>query len=176
MKAWYCLPLIAALAACSAPEEGTGAENPAEMADGAFSEDNLPVSEACFADMPSALLEPGQTLIERGPSGMVRVSSALDGETADFAFQIATLSEPHREVIDGAAADFFRAAGDRHDFSTDEVIYHRSRDGTFCAVMRDEAVGQALTAAAASVQAELDTAPAEEVPAGDMAAEDTPQD
>ncbi|WP_203290839.1 hypothetical protein [Maricaulis parjimensis] len=161
MKTWIALSGLTALAliaACSAPEPAD-TEVSETGAGSVFSEDNLASSEACFADAPSTLLEPGQTLIERGPSGIVRVSHNLDAAPADYEFAIISLSEPQRRIIDDAGANFFRAAGDAHDYATDEVIYHRSRDGTFCAVVRDEAVGSALAEAAATVQADIDATP-----------------
>lgn len=161
MKTWIALPALAVLSfatACSAPDGETGDTGESETVS-VFNEDNLATSEACFADAPSTLLEPGQTLIERGPSGIIRVSHNLGGAPADYEFTIIRLAEPQRQIIDNAAADFFRAAGAAHDFATDEVIYHRSRDGTFCAVVRDEAMGQPLAEAAARVQAEIDSNP-----------------
>ncbi|MAK64719.1 MAG: hypothetical protein CMF75_08305 [Maricaulis sp.] len=158
MKNWLFLSGVALLAACSAPQDDTSGSQEAETAS-VFDEGNLATSEACFADAPSHALEPGQTLIERGPSGIIRVSHNLDGAPADYEFAIIALAEPQRQVIDAAAADFFRAAGAAHDYSTDEVIYHRSRDGTFCAVVRDEAMGQPLAEAAARVQSEIDANP-----------------
>jgi len=116
-----------------------------------YSEDNLATSEACFADTPSALLHAGETLIERGPSGIIRVSHALDGERADYSFQVLAMDEADRSAIDGAAADFFRAAGAQYDPASDAVVYHRSRDGSFCAVVKDAATGRALAEAAAAL-------------------------
>ncbi len=158
MKAWIALPALSAIAlvaACSEPEAAT------TVAPSVFSEDNLATSEACFTDTPSALLEAGQTLIERGPSGIVRVSHNLDGAPADHEFAIAALSAEHRAIIDDAGAAFFRAAGEQHDYATDEVIYHRSRDGTFCAVVRPNEIGRPLAEAAARVQAEIDASATE---------------
>lgn len=116
-----------------------------------YSEDNLATSEACFAEIPSAHLNAGETLIERGPSGIIRVSHALDGETADYSFQILSMDEADRSVIDAAAADFFRAAGAQYDPASDAVVYHRARDGRFCAVVKDETAGRALAGAAAGL-------------------------
>lgn len=158
MKAFHCLAMglasTALLAACSGPETNGAAEDAQE----AYSEDSLATSEACFADTPSAHLNPGETLVERGPSGIVRISHALDGERADYEFAIVDLAEAQRQAIDNAAADFFRAAGDQYDAASDAVIYHRSRDGSFCAVVKDEATGRALAETAASVQAAIDAA------------------
>lgn len=148
MKTVYCLALALVIAACSAPQEDGGT-----AAAGGYDADNLATSQACFADTPSAHLEPGQTLIERGPSGVVLVSHARGGAPADYAFNIVSLPEAQRQQIDAAAADFFRAAGELYDVTTDAVIYHRSRDGAFCAVVRDDAAGQALVDAAEAVDA-----------------------
>lgn len=162
MKALYAFALTLAVAACSAPQDADGQDSAAAASGGEYSEDNLASSEACFSDTPSALLEPGQTLIERGPSGIVLVSHSLDGEAADYEFQVARLPEEQRRVLDDAAAQFFRTAGDQYDPTTDAVIYHRARDGAFCAVVRDAATGRGLVEAAETVNAALADAPAEE--------------
>ena len=163
MKALFplALTLSLAIAACSAPQDTDAPADDAGTARGGYSEDNLAASEACFADTPSALLEPGQTLIERGPSGVVLVSHALGGEAADYEFQISGLADEQRRIIDTAAADFFRTAGDQYDATSDAVIYHRARDGSFCAVVRDETAGRALVDAAETVDAARADAPAE---------------
>ncbi len=148
MKTVYCLAFALGIAACSAPQDGGGS-----TATSGYDAENLATSEACFADAPSAHLEAGQTLIERGPSGMVLVSHARGGAPADYAFNIVSLPETQRQQIDRAAADFFRAAGELYDVNTDAVIYHRSRDGAFCAVVRDDAAGHALVDAAEAVDA-----------------------
>ena len=163
MKNWILLPgltAMALLAACSGPQSAeTGTVGDDSETVSVFNETNLATSQACFADAPSEFLEPGQTLIERGPSGVIRVSHNLGSAPADHEFTIIALSEPQRQIIDEAAANFFRAAGAAHDYSTDEVIYHRSRDGTFCAVARGVAMGQPLADAAARVQADIDANP-----------------
>lgn len=161
MKALYAFALTLAVAACSAPQDTDTQDSAAASASGGFSEDNLAASDACFSDTPSALLEPGQTLIERGPSGIVRVSHTLDGETADYEFQVSALPDAQRRSLDDAAAQFFRAAGDQYDPATDAVIYHRSRDGAFCAVVRDATAGRGLVDAAAAVDASLSNTPDE---------------
>lgn len=148
MKTVYCLAFALAITACSAPQE-----DGETAAAGGYDAENLATSQACFADTPSAHLEPGQTLIERGPSGVVLVSHARGGAPADYTFNIVSLPEAQRQQIDAAAADFFRAAGELYDVNTDAVIYHRSRDGAFCAVVRDDAAGQALVDAAEAVDA-----------------------
>ena len=161
MKALYAFALALAVAACSAPQDADRQDSAASSANGGFSEDNLAASDACFSDTPSALLEPGQTLIERGPSGIVLVSHALDGEAADYEFQVSALPDAQRRILDDAAAQFFRMAGDQYDPATDAVIYHRARDGAFCAVVRDATAGRGLADAAAAVDAALADTPAE---------------
>lgn len=136
MNAWIALPALALLAACSA-------ENGSTINTG-FSEDNLATSEACFAETPSTLLEPGQTLLETGPSGLTRVSWSLGDETGDVAVSIAEIEQATKTVLDAANAAFYSSAGRQHDHTTDAVIYHRTTDGTFCTVVRDEATGRAL--------------------------------
>ena len=136
MKAWICLPALALLAACSA-EHGSTINT-------GFSEDNLATSDACFAETPSSLLDPGQTLLETGPAGLTRVSWSLGGETGDMAVSIAEIEQTTKTALDAANAAFYSAAGQQHDHSTDAVIYHRTTDGTFCTVIRDEATGRAL--------------------------------
>lgn len=162
MKALYAFALALAVAACSAPQDTDGQEGTDAAGGGEYSDDNLASSEACFSDTPSALLEPGQTLIERGPSGIVVVSHALDAEPADYEFQVAALPDAQRRILDEAAAQFFRTAGDQYDPATDAVIYHRARDGGFCAVVRDAATGRGLVEAAETVDAALAGASAEE--------------
>ncbi|ABI64331.1 hypothetical protein Mmar10_0035 [Maricaulis maris MCS10] len=130
------LPAIAALAACSAPEAST--------INTGFSEDNLASSEACFAETPSTLLEPGQTLLETGPAGITRVSWSLGDQAGDVTLSISGMELPVKTRLDAANAAFYSAAGQQHDHSTDAVIYHRTTDGTFCTVIRDEPTGQAL--------------------------------
>lgn len=161
MKALYALALTLAVAACSAPQDADTQDSTASSANGEFSEDNLATSDACFSDTPSVLLEPGRTLIERGPSGIVRVSHTLDGEAADHEFQVSALPDQQRRILDDAAAQFFRTAGDQYDPETDAVIYHRARDGAFCAVVRDATAGRGLADAAAAVDAALADMPAE---------------
>ena len=153
MKTLSCLPLIAVLAACSPQPAGeTDANTVANSTAGStWSRDNLPQAPACFAPEPAPLLEPGQTLLERSPAGIVRIAGrSAAGEDA-WAFEIMALDDDDRARLDGAAADFFRAAGEQHDYSTDTVIYHRSRDGSFCTVVRDEATGLALLETARSL-------------------------
>ncbi len=161
MKHWSLLPgltAMALLAACSGPDTSVDEADSSETVS-VFNEDNLATYEACFADTPSDFLEPGQALIERGPSGVIRVSHNLGNAPADYEFTIIALSETQRRMVDDAAANFFRAAGEAHDYATDEVIYHRSRDGTFCAVARGTAIGQPLADAAARAQADIDANP-----------------
>jgi len=130
------LPAIALLAACSSQDAST--------INTGFSEDNLASSDACFAETPSSLLEPGQTLLETSPAGMTRISWSLAGETGDLTFTVTGMDQPTKTILDAANAGFYQAAGQQHDHSTDAVIYHRTSDGTFCTVIRDEPTGQAL--------------------------------
>lgn len=143
MKALLTLPVVALLAACSA-------QDPSTISTG-FSEDNLATSQACFAETPSALLEPGQTLLETGPAGSTRISWSLAGETGDLNFAVTAMDLPAKTILDGANADFYRAAGQQHDHATDAVIYHRTSDGTFCTVIRDEPTGRALVDAVSAL-------------------------
>ncbi len=136
MKPWIALPALALLAACSSDQGST--------INTGYSEDNLASSEACFAETPSALLEPGQTLLETGPAGLTRVSWSLGGETGNMAVSTADMEHPTKTALDAANAAFYSAAGRQHDHSTDAVIYHRTTDGTFCTVVRDEVTGRAL--------------------------------
>lgn len=142
MKALLAIPVLALLAACSQPEAAP-----------IYDADHLASSAACFAADRAALLEPGQTLIERGPDGAVRIATALEGERTNYEFFVGQMDEAPRQTLDAAAADFFRAAGEQHDVTTDAVIYHRATDGTFCAVVKDEATGRALVAAAEAIPA-----------------------
>ena len=136
MKIWIALPALALLAACSS-EQGSTINT-------GFSEDNLASSDACFAETPSTLLEPGQTLLETGPAGLTRVSWSLNGETGDVILAVSDLDQTTKTAMDAANADFYRAAGEQHSHTTDAVIYHRSMDGSFCTVIKDQATGQAL--------------------------------
>ncbi|WP_417497335.1 hypothetical protein [Maricaulis sp.] len=142
MKVLLAIPALILLAACSQPEAAP-----------VYDADHLASSDACFADDRAALLEPGQTLIERGPDGAVRIAHALGGERASYEFFVSQMTDAPRQALDAAAADFYRAAGQQHDVTTDAVIYHRATDGTFCAVVRDEATGRALVDAAAAIPA-----------------------
>ncbi|WP_291845579.1 hypothetical protein [Maricaulis sp.] len=139
MKAWIALPALALLAACTA-EDGSTINT-------GFSEDNLATSAACFAETPSTLLEPGQTLLETGPAGVTRGSWSLDGETGDLVISIADIDQPTKTALDAANAAFYSAAGQQHSHTTDAVIYHRTTDGTFCTVVKDDATGRALVEA-----------------------------
>lgn len=156
MKLWSVLPAVALLAACSASDEGADTPAPAGMAtpiETGFDSDNLASSPACFAEDRSAGLMPGQSLVERSPDGAVRISHALNGEQENFVFLITELTDEERATIDGAAADFIRAAGQSYDVTTDAVIYHRSTDGTFCTVVKDVDAGTAVVDAARTVHA-----------------------
>ena len=145
MKAWITLPALALLAACSSEQAST--------VNTGFSEDNLATSEACFAETPSVLLERGQTLLETGPAGLTRVSWSLGDETGDVALSISGMDTVTKTALDAANAAFYGAAGRQHDHSTDAVIYHRTTDGTFCTVVRDEATGRALVNAVTALPA-----------------------
>lgn len=161
MKTVYAFALTFVIAACSGPQDAESRSGDEAAADGRYGTDNLAASDACFADTPSEHLDAGQTLIERGPSGVILVSHALDGNRADFEFQVSGLADAQRRTIDAAAADFFRTAGDQYDVNSDAVIYHRARDGSFCAVVRDEATGRALVDAAATIHTDAGEAPTE---------------
>ena len=136
MKALIALPVLALLAACSS-EHGSTINT-------GFSEENLATSEACFAETPSVLLEPGQTLLETGPAGVTRVSWSLGDETGDMVVSISGMDEATKSVLDAANAAFYSAAGQQHSHTTDAVIYHRSMDGSFCTVVKDQTTGRAL--------------------------------
>ncbi len=164
MKSWYCLPAFALLAACSAPDSQAPADSaaPADSVvpvTGPYSEDNLAFSDACFNEQGRAqLLEEGQSLIERGPAGIVLAAYNLDGELGQHEFDIGLLSEEMRQRVDGAAADFFREAGVAYNVTTDDVIYHRQTDGTFCAVVKVQPTARNFAEAARAIQADLDAA------------------
>ncbi|WP_300552993.1 hypothetical protein [Maricaulis sp.] len=184
MKAWFALPAVILLAACSGPDTGEpGTETvtetaPAEeTAAGPYGPGNLATSEACLVETgQAALLDEGQTLLERGPRGFVGVSHALNGMREDLRVRVTRMDEPYRGQIEDASAAFFRAAGNAHDPTTDAVIYHRTRDGIFCTVVRSQETGGALVDAMKSVMAatdnwgleddaEVEQTPAEETPA-----------
>ncbi|WP_300532463.1 hypothetical protein [Maricaulis sp.] len=161
MKAWFTLPAILLLTACSGPQPGeTDSETvmdaaPVEDADiSAFGPGNLATSDACLAETgQAALLDEGQTLLERGPRGFIGVSHALNGQREDLRVRVTRMDEPFRGQLEDASAAFFRAAGDAHDPTTDDVIYHRTRDGIFCTVVRSQDIGGALVEAMKSVMA-----------------------
>lgn len=142
MKTMASIFALALLAACSAPEAAP-----------VYDADHLASSPACFAPDRAALLEPGQTLLERGPDGAAHIARAHNGERAHFDFFVSDLAEADRAALDAAAADFLRAAGEAHDVTTDAVIYHRASDGTFCTVVTDQATGDALVEAAEAIRA-----------------------
>jgi hypothetical protein len=137
MKALLAIFALPLLAACSQPETAP-----------LYDADHLASSAACFASDRAALLEPGQTLLERGPDGAVRIAHALGGERGGYEFFVSEMDEPARLSLDAAAAEFFRTAGEHYDVTTDAVIYHRATDGTFCAVVSDQSTGRALVEAA----------------------------
>ena len=144
----------AVVAACSAP--GTDdPDNPHEAVQTGFSNDNLAFSEACFAEDRAGNLVWGQSLVERSPDGIVRVSYALDDRRSDHVFTITALSDDHRQRVDAAAADFIRAAGLAHDPATDAVIYHRETDGSFCTVAKDVERGRLIRDAAIAIESEI---------------------
>ena len=185
MKAWFALPAIVLLAACSGPQSSeteteTAAETaPAEAAaPSEYGPGNLATSQACLTETgQAALLEDGQTLLERGPRGFISVSHALNGEREDLRVRVTRMDEPYRGQLEDASATFFRAAGDAHDPTTDEVIYHRTRDGIFCTVVRSQDVGSALVEAMRTVMAATDNWGLEEVtPAAEATAEEAPAD
>ena len=122
-----------------------------------YGAENLASSDACFSERRSTLLDDGQVLVERGPDGTDRVSFALSGTREDYVFPVAQLAPEAREQLNTAIADFYRAAGERHDVTTDAVIYHRAADGRFCTVMRGDATGEALGQAARAVAESLPT-------------------
>ena len=158
MSARFLLPVLTAgavLAACSASGPG-GPDNAHEAILSGFSNDNLAFSEACFAEDRSSNLVWGQSLVERSPDGIVRVSWALDDRRGDHVFAITSLTEDQRQRIDAAAADFIRTAGLAHDPATDAVIYHRETDGSFCTVVKDVETGRTVRDAAIALQAEID--------------------
>ena len=72
----------------------------------AFGTDNLATSQACFTENPASLLEPGQTLLERGPDGIVKISSRVGGRAANLEFSITQMPDASRQALDAAAADF----------------------------------------------------------------------
>ncbi|MFS2316364.1 hypothetical protein RMQ97_00380 [Maricaulis sp. D1M11] len=172
MKAWSILPALAVLVACAPASEDTAAA-PAENTEvtGPYSEDNLAFSDACFAEDRSGLLEEGQTLLERSPDGTVRISHALDGAREDYLFQVLDLNEDHRQLVEGAAANFFRTAGVDYNVTTDDVIYHREMDGSFCAVVKNRESGMEVATAARTVQAELDASAQDNTETPDMPGE-----
>jgi hypothetical protein len=146
MRSLFPLASLVLLAACSQPQT-------ADTATPVYDADHLASSPACFAEDRAALLAPGQVLLERGPDGMVRISSALGHAPENLEFSIAGMPESERQVLDAAAADFFRAAGIAYDPTTDTVIYHRATDGTFCTVTNSPAIGEPLVAAARALAA-----------------------
>ncbi len=158
MSARFLLPVLTAgavLAACSASESNDPA-NPHEAILSGFDNYNLAYSQACFAEDRSGNLVWGQSLVERSPDGIVRVSWALDDQRGEHAFAITSLTEEQRLQIDAAAADFIRTAGLAHDPATDAVIYHRETDGSFCTVVKDVETGRTVRDAAIALQAEID--------------------
>jgi hypothetical protein len=164
MKTWFALPTMVLVAACSGPQSSdteidTAPETPAveEATPGAYGPGNLATSDACLVESgQAALLDEGQTLLERGPRGFVGVSHALNGVREDLRVRVTRMDEPYRGQIEDASAAFFRAAGDAHDPTTDAVIYHRTRDGIFCTVVRSQEIGGALVEAMHSVMAATD--------------------
>lgn len=141
------LPAIFALTLTAACTQS----GPVNDAAPAFGADNLATSQACFAESPASLLEPGQTLLERGPDGRVRISGRVEGRAVNFEFSIAQMPDASRQALDAAAADFFQAAGAVYDVTSDIVIYHRATDGTLCTVTGDRAIGRTLLASVHSL-------------------------
>lgn len=157
MSARFLLPVLTAgavLAACSASETNDPA-NPHEEVLSGFSNENLAYSEACFAEDRSGNLVWGQSLVERTPDGIVRVSYALDDRRGDHVFAITSVTEAQRLQIDAAAADFIRTAGLAHDPATDAVIYHREADGSFCTVVKDVETGRMIRDTAIAIETEI---------------------
>lgn len=148
------LTATAILAACSAPD-ANGPDNPHIAVETGFSNDNLAFSDACFADDRSGNLVWGQSLVERTPDGIVRVSYALDDRRGDHEFTITSLDDEQRQAVDAAAADFIRTAGLAHDPATDAVIYHRETDGSFCTVVKDVESGRVVRDAAIDIESGL---------------------
>tara|TARA_R110002096_G_scaffold122961_1_gene266209 strand:- start:1622 stop:2068 length:447 start_codon:yes stop_codon:yes gene_type:complete len=141
MKALLTISALVLLAACAQPET-------ADDAAPVYDADHLASSPACFADDRASLLAAGQTLLERGPDGIVKVSGFDSGQRENFEFPIGQLSAPSRLALDTAAAAFYQAAGRIHDVTTDAVIYHRATDGTLCTVTSDTPIGRPLLEAA----------------------------
>ena len=120
----------------------------------------LASSDACFADIRSELLQDGQTLIERGPLAIDRISHAIGGAREDFVFPVIELTPDQRNRLNDAAGRFYRAAGEVHDYDTDDTIYHRDPSGTQCTVVKSPEIGQPLVDTAREIQAERDAAAA----------------
>ena len=59
---------------------------------------------------------------------------------------------------DAASANFFRAAGNVFDITTDAVIYDRERDGSFCTVTNVAEIARPLVSEADAVAEALATA------------------
>lgn len=165
MKTCYLLPALAVLAACSAPESEAPADSAplveASTPAGPYSEDNLAFSDACFNEGARVEnLELGQTLIERGPAGVVLVAYNQADGSGVHSFDVTAVNDEIRQRVDNAAADFFRNAGVAYDVTTDNVIYHRQMDGTFCAVVNVPKIANALASEARAIQADIDSAAA----------------
>ena len=141
MKALLAIIALTLTAACTQPETVNDAVP-------VFDADHLATSPACFTEDPASLLEPGQTLLERGPDGVVRISSRVEGHAENLEFSIAQMPDTSRQALDAAAADFFQAASAAYDVTTDIVIYHRATDGTLCTVTGNAEIGRTLLAAA----------------------------
>ncbi|WP_417484350.1 hypothetical protein [Maricaulis salignorans] len=144
MKALLAIFALTLTTACTQPEAGNNAV-------AAFDADHLATSQACFSEHPASLLEPGQTLLERGPDGIVRISSLVEGRSENLEFSIAQMPNADRQALDAAAADFFQAASAVYDVTSDTVIYHRATDGTLCTVTGDRAIGRTLMASVRSL-------------------------
>jgi hypothetical protein len=171
MKAFLLIPAALLLAACSGPEDGAetaeapapddGRSNLERELDGLYDQERvdrrnelLASSDACFAEDRAALLNENQTLMERGALAIDIIAHAVDGEREVFEFPIVELSQDQRERLNAAAADFYRAAGEVHDYDTDDTIYHRDQSGTNCTVVKDPAIGRPLVETARAIAQE----------------------
>lgn len=192
MKAHHLIPaLILFAAACSAPQDetapetadsGTAQTSEAETQEpddglsnverelvGLYDQERvdrrnelLASSDACFAEDRPGLLNENQTLLERGPLAIDIIAHAVDGQREEFRFQIVELTREQHGRLNDVAGDFYRAAGDVHDYDTDDTIYHRDQAGTMCTVVKDPAIGRPLIAFARALQAELEAQAAAE--------------
>lgn len=160
MKAHFLIPAVLLLAACADEAEtpDDGLSDVERELDGLYDQERverrnalLASSEACFADDRAALLEENQTLMERGALAIDIIAHAVDGQREVFEFPVVELSQDQRDRLNAAAADFYRAAGEVHDYDTDDTIYHRDQSGTNCTVVKDPAIGRPLIETARAI-------------------------